>query len=160
MGRYPSGPDAVNRAELFKWPLWPAYLKIHRSFTYENHPLSEDHTNLPLTSCVPPVSDEEKLYSVCSRALVLLEEVHHEIVTGSLTFKQLHNMEEQKTQLCKLCDATSTENKYLRFSDIESSINTYNARYIELMRRKERLNVLVSRVLSYLTIKGICLCII
>ena len=156
MNQYPSGADGVNRSELFRWSLWPAYLKIHCSFKYNNPPLSKDHMNLPLTSWKPPISNEEKLYSVCSQAVVILGKVYNEIVTGSLTIKQLRYMEDQKKQLCKLCIASSAPKSQpnLNFSELKASIDKYKADYNELIRRVNLLNTLFSKVLTYLKIEG------
>ena len=156
MNQYPLGPDGVNRLELLRWSLWPAYLKIHGSFKYNNPPLSKEHMNCPLTSWKPPISNEEKLYSVCSQAVVILEEVYNEIVTGSLTIKQLRYIEDQKKQLRKLCISSSApkRQRYLSFSELEASIDKYNADYNELIRRVNLLNTLFSKVLTYLKIEG------
>ena len=157
MNQYPSGPDSVNRFELLKWPLWPTYLKIHSSFKhYNNPPLSKEHRNLPLTSWAPPIFNEEKLYSVCCQAVVILEKVYNEIVTGNITFMQLEYMESQMKQLNKLCIAFNTAKKqrYLSLTNLEASINKYKADYKELMRRVELLNTLFLSVLGYLKIEG------
>ena len=150
ISQYPSGPDAVNFSELCMWPLWPVYLKIHGSFTYKN-------LELPLSIWAPPVSDEENLYSVCSRALVLLEEVYNEIVTGSLTIKQLQCMEDCKGQLCKLCVASSASAvkrpQQLSTREIEASIKKHKDGYNEVMRRVGHLHSLLLNV-SHLEIDG------
>ena len=157
MNQYPSGPDGINGLELLKWSLWATYLKIHSSFKYYNNPpLSKEHRNLPLTSWAPPILNEEKLYSLCSQAVVILEQLYDEIVTGNITFKQLEYMESQKKQLNKLCIASNAarRQRYLSLPELDASINKYKAEYSELMRRIELLNTLFSRVLTYLKIEG------
>lgn len=167
---YPKGTHALTPTECFKWPLWPAYLKIHSSFRHHSSNVSAKHMHFQLASCselkpvflkwIVPLSDEGTLYSACCHAVSVLEEVYRDIVSGEVSIKQLCKMEKQKEQLVRLCKAASSgkDKQYLAVGTLLHHMEKLRSEYDRLAKRVGQLKVLFSKVSPYLKIERKLLC--
>ena len=163
--KYPQGLLAVTPTECFKWPLWPTFLKIYNSFRHQSPKTSAKHIHFQLASCselkpsflkwIVPLSDEEMLYMTCSHAVVVLEEVYSDIVSGEITIKQLRKMEEQKEQLVTLCKAASSgkDQQYLAVGTLLHQMKKHKSEYGRLINKVGQLKTLFSKVAPYLKIE-------
>lgn len=163
--KYPKGIHTLTPTECFKWPLWPAYLKIHSSFRHHSSKVSAKHMHFQLASCsefepvflkwIVPLSDEDKMYSACCQAVSVLEELYSGIVSGEITIKQLCKMEEQKELLVRLCKAASSSKDqwYLAVGTLLHHMKNYRSEYDRLTKRVGQLKVLFSKVSPYLKIE-------
>ena len=162
--KYPQGLPTVTPTECFKWPLWPTYLKIHSSFKHHSPKVTAKHTHFQLASCsvkpsylkwIVPLSHEEMLYMTCTHAMVALEEMYRDIVSGEITIKQLCKMEEQKEQLVSLCKAASSgrDQQYLAVGTLLNQMDKHKLEYARLISRVGQLKTLFSKVAPYLKIE-------
>ena len=154
----------ITSAEIFIWPLWPVYLKIHSSFTYKCARFHAQHRHHQLASCIEPgylrrtvpFSDEDILCMMCSHAVAVLEEVYNDIVSGTITMKQLHELEEQKVRLFELCKAASSgkDRQYLAERIVNDAIKDHKFEYQKLTNRISLLTTPFLKVSSQVKVKG------
>ena len=158
--QYSGEQNSITSAEIFRWPLWPVYLKIHSSFNYQ---CTRFHAKHNLASCSEPgclkwnvpLSDEVELSMACSRAVTVLEELYRDIVSGAITMKQLCEMEEQKDKLLKLCKAASGERskQYLAEHTVTDAIKHHKSEYSRLRNRISLLRTRFFIVSSHLKVE-------
>lgn len=157
--QYPEDHQAVTTIELFKWPLWPTYLKIHISFRYQNPTLSAKHMHCHSGRCsepVVPLSDEDYLCITCSHAMAVLAQVCHEIFSGDLTIQQLLKIEKQKEQLLKLCKAVSrcNDQQYFVVDVVIAAMEEHKSEYEKLTKRICQLRPILMSILCHLKIES------
>ena len=144
--QYPTGVDASTETTLLSWGIWPTYLKIHSSFSYQPQTLK----------CTSPHSDEEELYMACTRVVEEVTNVYSSVISGAVTINELLELETQKKHLCKLfvagCSGEGTEDQIKR--DLNTAIEEHKAQYNELTGKVDQLKTILSNVSQYLKIES------
>lgn len=161
--QYPEQEHSITSAEIFNWPLWSVYLKIHCSLSYGCTRFHTEHIHHQLASCnepdylkwTVPFSDEDKLTMTCSHAVAVLEEVYNDIVSGAITIKQLCEMEEHKLKLFEFCKAARGKNiQYLAQHRVSNALEKYKVEYYRLTSKITRLRTPLLKVFSQVRVEG------
>ena len=161
--QYSEEQNSITSAEIFRWPLWPVYLKIHSSFRYQCTRFHAKHRHYYLASCSEPgclkwnvpLPDEVELSMACSHAVAVLEELYRDIVSGAITMYQLCEMEQQKDKLLKLCKAASGERtkQYLAEHTVTNAIKHHKSEYSKLTNRISLLRTRFVMVTSHMKVE-------